>query len=87
MAKNKFGIAIMADLEGTFILFRDQEHYKLHKAGISENLLLIFASFMSNRQQRNLVNTHVDGWSKSETGVPQGSILLYILVSQYIQQT
>ena len=23
MAKNKFGIAIMADLEGTFILFRD----------------------------------------------------------------
>ena len=36
---------------------------------------------MSNRQQRNLVNTHVDGWSKSETGVPQGSILLYILVS------
>ena len=36
---------------------------------------------MSNRQQRNLVNTHVDEWSKSETGVPQGSILLYILVS------
>ena len=61
MTKNKYGIAIMADLEGTFdSVLRLGALYKLDKAGISENLLLIFASFMRNSQQRNLVNTHVD---------------------------
>ena len=64
MTKNKYGIAIMADLEGAFdSVWRLGALYKLHKAEISENLLLIFASFMSNHQQRNLVNTHVDEWS------------------------
>ena len=38
---------------------------------------------MSNRQQRNLVNTHVDEWSKSETGVPQGSILSPLIFLVY----
>ena len=61
MTKNKYGIAIMADLEETFdSVLRLGALYKLDKAGISENLLLIFASFMRNSQQRNLVNTHVD---------------------------
>ena len=70
MTKNKYGIAIMADLEGAFdSVWRLGALYKLHKAGISENLLLIFASFMRNCQQRNLVSTHVDVWSRSETGV------------------
>ena len=84
MAKNKYGIAIMADLEGAFdSVWRLGALYKLHKAGISKNLLLIFASFMSNRQQRNLVNTHVDEWSKSETGVPQGSIVSPLIFLVY----
>ena len=84
MAKNKYGIAIMADLEGAFdSVWTLGALCKLHKAGISENLLLIFASFMSNRQQRNLVNTHVDEWSKSETGVPQGSILSPLIFLVY----
>ena len=49
MTKNKYGIAIMADLEGTFdSVWRLGALYKLHKAAISENLILIFASFMSN---------------------------------------
>ena len=70
ITKNKYGIAIMADLEGAFdSVWRLGALYKLHKAGISENLLLIFASFMRNCQQRNLVSTHVDVWSRSETGV------------------
>ena len=38
---------------------------------------------MSNRQQRNLVNTHVDEWLKSETGVPQGSILSPLIFLVY----
>ena len=64
ITKNKYGIAVMADLEDTFdSVWRLGELYKLRKAGISKYLLLIFASFMRNRQQRNLENTHIDEWS------------------------
>ena len=74
----------MADLEGAFdSVWRLGALYKLHKAGISENLLLIFTSFMRNCQQRNLVNTHVDVWSRSETGAPQGSILSPLIFLVY----
>ena len=84
MAKSKYGIAIMADLEGTFdSVWRLGALYKLHKAVILENLLLVFASFMGNHQQRNLVNTYVDKWSKSETGVLQGSILSPLIFLVY----
>ena len=70
ITKNKYGIAIIADLEGAFdSVWRLGALYKLHKAGISKKLLLIFASFMRNRQKRNQVNTQVDEWSTSETGV------------------
>ena len=59
MTKNEYGIVIMADLEGAFdSVWRLRAVSKLHKAGVSENLLLIFASFMNKRQQRNLVNTY-----------------------------
>ena len=76
ITKIKYGIAIMADLEGAFdSVWRLGALYKLHKARISENLLLIFASFMRNHQQRNLANAHIYEWSTSETGVRQGSIL------------
>ena len=82
--KNKYGIAIMADLEGAFdSVWRLEALYKLHRTGISENLLLIFASFMRKRQQGNLVNTHVVEWSLSKTGVPQGSILSPLIFLVY----
>ena len=84
ITKNKYGIAIMANLEGAFdYIWILGALYKLHKAGISENLLLIFASFMRNRQQRNLVSTPVYEWSTSETGVPQGSILSPLIFLVY----
>ena len=74
----------MVDLEGTFdSIWRLGALHKLHKAGISENLLLIFASFMGNRQQRDLLNTHVDEWSKSEAGVPQESIVSPLIFLVY----
>ena len=84
ITKNKYGIAIMNDLEGAFhSIWRLGALYKLHRAGTSENLLLIFASFMRNRQQRNLVNTHVDKWSTSKTAVAQGSILSSLIFLVY----
>ena len=83
ITKNKYGIAIMADLEGAFdSVWRLRALYKLHKAEISENLLLIFASFMRNHQQRNLVNTHIDECSTSKTRVLQRPIfspLIFLL--------
>ena len=53
VTKNKCDIAIMADLEGTFdSVWRLGALYKLHKAGISENLLLIFIGFMKNPSKK-----------------------------------
>ena len=44
---------MMADLEGAFdSVWRLGALYKLHKAGISENLLLIFASFIRNSTKK-----------------------------------
>ena len=84
ITKNKYGIAIMADLEGAFdSVWRLGALYKLHKGGISENLLLIFPSFMRNHQKKTLLDTNVDEWSTSETGVPQRSILSQLIFLVY----
>ena len=73
ITKIKYGIAIMADLEGAFdSVWRLGALYKLHKARISENLLLIFASFMRNHQQRNLANTHIYEWQHQKLGFGKG---------------
>ena len=71
----KYGIAVMADLEGAFdSVWREKEIYMLYKAGITNNLLLVLRSFLKHRQYRNLVNTHTGNWSNTTSGVPQGSI-------------
>ena len=55
----KYGIAVMADLEGAFdTVWREEAIYKLHKAGINNNLLSVFSSFLSDRFSRNLVNSY-----------------------------
>ena len=49
--------------------------FKLEIIGISGNLLKFFESFLSNRQQRVVLNGQHSKWAPVLAGVPQGSIL------------
>ena len=71
MTSGKYGIAIMTDLEGAFdSVWREGAIYKLYKAEITNNLLLVLASFLKHRQYKNLVNIHTGSWSNAIYGVP-----------------
>ena len=48
---------------------------KLHKAGLRNNLLSVFSSFLNDRHSRNLVNSHISDWFCNERGAPKGSTL------------
>ena len=47
----------------------------MHKAGITNNLLLVFSSFLTDRFCRNLVDSYISDWAGTTTGVPQLSLL------------
>ena len=49
--------------------------YKLHKAGITNKVLSVFSSFLTDRLYRNLVNSYTSDWAGTTTGVPQRSLL------------
>ena len=49
--------------------------FKLSSYGISDSLLYLFNSFLSERLQRMVLNGRVSEWRKVLAGVPQGSIL------------
>ena len=50
IANGKYGIVLMADLEGAFdSVWREGALYKLHMAGINNNLLAVLFSFLSDR--------------------------------------
>ena len=84
ISSGKYGIAVMADLEGAFDpVWREGAIYKLHKAGINNNLLSVFSSFLSDRYSRNLVNSHTSDWFQTTLGVPQGSILSPLIFLVY----
>ena len=58
VAKDKYGIAVFADLQGVFgAVSRKGALYKLHKRGTTNNLLSVsvFSSFLTNRFYGNLV--------------------------------
>ena len=64
MTSGKYGIAIMTDLEGAFdSIWREG-------AEITNNLLLVLASFLKHRQYKHLANTHTGSWSNTVYGVP-----------------
>ena len=72
----KYGIAVFADLQGAFdAVWRKGAINKLLKAGITNNLLSVFSSFLRDRFYRNLVNSYTSDWACTTTGVLQGSLL------------
>ena len=71
MTSAKYGIAIMTDLEGAFdSVWRERAIYKLYKAGITNNLLLVLENFLKHSKYKKLFNTHTGSWSNTIYGVP-----------------
>ena len=76
VATGKYGIAVFANLQDAFdAVWRKGAFYKLYKAGITNNLLSVFSSFLTDRLYRNLVNSYTSDWACTTTGVPKGSLL------------
>ena len=62
IANGKYCIVIMADLEGTFdSVWREGALYKLHMAGIDNNLLAVLSSFLTEYVETLLIHTRVHG--------------------------
>ena len=49
--------------------------YKLKSVGVSDSLLKLIQSFLTNRFQRVLLNGQTSEWLPVKAGVPRGSIL------------
>ena len=77
VASGKYGIIVFADLLGAFdaVWRKGALHKLLHKAGITNNLLSVFSSFLTDRLYRNLVNSYTSDSACTTTGVPRGSLL------------
>ena len=58
--------------------------YKLIQNGISGELLNILIDSLNNRKQRVVLNGQSSNWVHVKTGVPQGSIMGYLLFLIYI---
>ena len=84
LLSEKHGIVVIADLEGAFnTVWKKGTIYKLHKAGINNNFLSVFSSFLSDRYSRNLLNSHTNDWFQTTLEVPQGSILSPLICLVY----
>ena len=58
--------------------------FKLQWNGIEGQLLQLFKSYLSNRNQRVIINGFESEWGLIEAGVPQGSVLGSLLFLIYI---
>ena len=84
IANGEYGIVIMADLEGAFdSVWREGALYKLHMAGINNNLLAVLSSFLTDRVCKNFVNSYQGPWLETQLGVPQGSLLSPLIFLVY----
>ena len=76
VASGKYGNAVFANLQGVFdAAWRKGALCKLHKAGITNNLLSVFSSFLTDRLYRNLINSYTSDWACTTTLIPQGFLL------------
>ncbi|KAI8483489.1 hypothetical protein Bbelb_388210 [Branchiostoma belcheri] len=58
--------------------------YKLSRYGVGGSLLHWFASYLTDRQQRVVINGVASSWGSTSAGVPQGSILGPLLFLVYL---
>ena len=58
--------------------------YKQKSYNVSGKILYWFVSYLSDREQRVIVNGKTSGWVKVKSGVPEGALLAPLLFSLFI---
>ena len=58
--------------------------FKLKQNGVTGNLLKLLKNYLSNREQRVVLNGMSSNWGAINDGVPQGSVLGPLLFLVYI---
>ena len=80
------------DVRGTFLdiskafdkVWHDGLIYKLKLYGVENKLLNLIQNYLTNRQQRVLLNERTSKWTnRSTTGIPQGYVLGPLLFLMY----
>ena len=83
--QNGYGGAILMDLSKAFdTINHDLLIAKLGAYGFDTASLKLIRSYLTNRFQRTKMNASFSNWSKLFLGVPQGSVMVLLLVNIYI---